>query len=73
MENSVPLGMPAEHHLFRSMRYSYEGEQVRTEAEVRKWVNKWIVSANQAFPLRRMHLLPEKHAMIAKNEGHYFY
>lgn len=72
MENSVLLGIPAEHHLFRSMRYSYEGEQVRTDAEVRKWVNKWIVSENQAFPLRRMRLLPEKHAMIAK-KGHYFY
>lgn len=63
---------PTDYHLFRCMQHGLADQHFTSYEEIQKWLDKWIVSKNEHFFSRGIHLLPEKWEKVITNNGKYF-
>lgn len=62
---------PSDYHLFRSFQNSLAEQKLHNEDDVRKVVDKFIASKNQAFFRRGIHQLPERWQRVVEANGDY--
>jgi len=54
------------------VQHGFANQRFKTYEEIKKWLDKWIVSKDEYFFYHKIHLLPEKWKKIIASNGKYF-
>lgn len=63
---------PSDYHLFSSMQHALSDHQLKTEEEVKIWVDQWFAQKNEKFYWDGIHNLPERWGKCVSFDGKYF-
>ena len=66
-----PDTAPTDYYLFHSLQNTLAEQHFKTEDEVRKVIDEFIASKDQAFWRRGIHQLPERWQSVVEASGDY--
>jgi len=62
----------SDYHLFRSMMHGLSEQYFISYEDTKNCIDDWIVSKDEAFFRRGIHMLPERWEKVVASDGHYF-